>query len=102
VFDVPSKEVRGEHAHRVCGQLLVCLAGSVVVVCDDGTNRQEITLDDRELGVHLPPMVWGTQYRYTRDAVLLVMASHPYDSGDYIRDYDQFLTERRAWEASRR
>jgi hypothetical protein len=39
-------------------------------------------------------MVWGTQYRYSEDAVLLVQASHLYDAGDYIRDYDQFLVEK--------
>ena len=43
-------------------------------------------------------MVWGIQYRYTRDAMLLVLASHPYDPGDYIRDYDQFLAERRQYD----
>jgi UDP-2-acetamido-3-amino-2,3-dideoxy-glucuronate N-acetyltransferase len=96
VFDVPSKEIRGEHAHRRCHQLLMCLAGSVVIVCDDGRARQEILLDDRELALHVPPMVWATQYRYTRDAVLLVMASRPYEPEDYIRDYDQFLRERLA------
>jgi hypothetical protein len=41
-------------------------------------------------------MVWATQYRYSRDAVLLVLASDTYDPDDYIRDYDQFLTELRS------
>jgi UDP-2-acetamido-3-amino-2,3-dideoxy-glucuronate N-acetyltransferase len=95
VFDVPSKEVRGEHAHRECEQFFVCLRGTVAVVCDDGTHRQEFTLDSPELGLYLPPMVWGIQYKYTRDTMLLVLASHAYDAADYIRDYDQFLTERR-------
>ena len=39
-------------------------------------------------------MIWGTQWRYTRDALLLVLASHPYDAADYIRDYEEFLEER--------
>jgi UDP-2-acetamido-3-amino-2,3-dideoxy-glucuronate N-acetyltransferase len=94
IFDVPSKEVRGEHAHRQCHQLLICLRGSVVVLVDDGDNRQEFVLDDLTQGLHLPPMVWGTQYKYTRDAMLLVVASHRYDPADYIRSYDQFLAER--------
>jgi UDP-2-acetamido-3-amino-2,3-dideoxy-glucuronate N-acetyltransferase len=38
----------------------------------------------------MPPMIWGTQYRYSRDAVLMVFASHSYDGDDYIRDYDSF------------
>ncbi|HEY5959195.1 MAG TPA: WxcM-like domain-containing protein [Polyangiaceae bacterium] len=94
VFGVPSKEVRGEHAHRVCKQLLVCLHGSISVVADDSKNRQEFVLDSADLGLYLPPMVWGIQYKYSADATLLVLASHPYDAADYIRDYDAFLAER--------
>jgi UDP-2-acetamido-3-amino-2,3-dideoxy-glucuronate N-acetyltransferase len=101
IFDVPSKEVRGEHAHRICKQFLVCLKGSVAVVCDDGTNRQEFLLDTPELGLYLPPMVWGIQYKYSQDSVLMVFASHGYDPGDYIRNYDQFITERRAYDQKR-
>ena len=43
-----------------------------------------------DVGLYLPPMIWGTQYDYTRDAVLLVFASHSYDNADYIRDYETF------------
>jgi acetyltransferase-like isoleucine patch superfamily enzyme len=100
IFDVPSKEVRGEHAHRQCAQLLICLRGSVAVMVDDSHRRQEFLLDDITMGILLPPMVWGTQYKYTRDAVLLILASHPYDPADYIRDYDEFLDERRRFEAT--
>jgi UDP-2-acetamido-3-amino-2,3-dideoxy-glucuronate N-acetyltransferase len=91
VFDVPSAEVRGEHAHRRCHQFLVCVKGSCSVVADDGRNREEIRLDAPNLGVHLPPMTWGVQYKYSPDAVLLVFASDLYDPADYIRDYDSFL-----------
>ena len=90
VFDVPSVETRGEHAHRQCHQFLICVRGSCAVVADDGANRQEFLLDRQDLGIHLPPMVWGIQYKYSADAVLLVFASHYYDSADYIRDYSQF------------
>ena len=90
VFDVPSVEIRGEHAHKDCHQFLICVRGSCAVVADDGINRQEFLLDRQDLGIHLPPMVWGIQYKYSPDAVLLVFASHYYDSSDYIRDYSQF------------
>jgi acetyltransferase-like isoleucine patch superfamily enzyme/dTDP-4-dehydrorhamnose 3,5-epimerase-like enzyme len=91
VFDVPSRDVRGEHAHRACQQLLVCLRGSVSAVVDDGTSRQEYLLDHPSLGLYMPAMTWGTQYRYSPDAVLLVLASEAYDADDYIRDYETFL-----------
>lgn len=91
VFDVPSVETRGEHAHRQCHQFLICVRGKVSVVADDGVHREEFLLDRPNLGLHLPPMVWGIQYKYSPDAVLLVFASHYYDGGDYIRDYSEFL-----------
>lgn len=93
VHDVPGAEVRGEHAHYVCHQFLICVSGQVHVITDDGTRREEFVLDDNRTGIYLPPMVWGTQYRYSSDCSLLVLASHPYDPDDYIRDYDLFLSE---------
>jgi acetyltransferase-like isoleucine patch superfamily enzyme len=91
VFDVPTKEVRGEHAHRRCQQFLVALRGSIHVLCDDGHDRQEFVLDSPDMGLYMPAMIWGTQYQYTADSVLLVMASHHYDAADYIREYETFL-----------
>jgi len=91
VFDVPSVETRGAHAHRSCHQFLVSVHGSVSVLVDDGTHREEFLLDRPEIGVHIPPLVWGVQYKYSADAALLVFASEYYDAGDYIRDYDEFI-----------
>jgi acetyltransferase-like isoleucine patch superfamily enzyme len=91
VYGVPSKEVRGEHAHRKLHQFLICIHGSCSVIADDGQTREEFVLDDPSIGVHLPPLVWGVQYKYTADAVLLVLASEPYDAADYIRNYSEFL-----------
>lgn len=90
VYNVPSREARGEHAHKECEQFLICVRGSCGVLLDDGQRRVEITLDRPEVGLYMPPMIWGTQYRYSPDAVLLVFASHSYDPDDYIRSYDQF------------
>jgi UDP-2-acetamido-3-amino-2,3-dideoxy-glucuronate N-acetyltransferase len=94
VFDVPSEHVRGEHAHRALQQFLVCVAGRCNVVIDDGVSRHEVVLDSPSKGVYIPPMVWATQYKFTRDAVLLVLASEYYDASEYIRDYDDFLALR--------
>jgi UDP-2-acetamido-3-amino-2,3-dideoxy-glucuronate N-acetyltransferase len=90
VFDVPSREIRGAHAHRECHQFLICVRGSVSVVVDDGDQRQEYLLDRPNLGLYLPPMTWGIQYKYSPDAMLLAFASHNYDPADYLRDYGEF------------
>lgn len=94
VFGVPSIELRGEHAHKKCQQFLICLHGSCRVLLDDGNRRCEVTLDRPDMGVFMPEMIWGTQYRYSPDAVLLVFASRPYEAEDYLRTYDEFLAER--------
>ena len=65
--------------------------GSCSVLADDGAHRQEFRLDHPRLGLYLPPLVWGVQYKFSPATVLLVFASHPYDSADYIRNYDEFL-----------
>jgi len=91
VYDVPSKFVRGEHAHHRCQQFLVCVSGSLRLMLDDGAVREEALLNRPNVGVHVPPMIWMSQYNYSPDAVLLVFASEEYDPADYIRDYDEFL-----------
>lgn len=91
VYDVPSKEVRGERAHRSCAQFMICVSGSMSLVVDDGAHRQEIVLDRPDIGVHMPPMVWAVEYKHSPDAVVLVFASEAYDPGDYIRDYEEFV-----------
>ena len=59
VFDVPSRQVRGEHAHRTLQQFLICTKGSCLVQVDDGQNRSEVQLDSPALGLYIPPMVWA-------------------------------------------
>ena len=90
ISDVPDESIRGEHAHRALHQLLVCLAGSVVAEVSDGAATRCVVLDVPHVGLHIPPMVWGVQHHYTRDAVLMVLASAEYDAADYIRDFAQF------------
>jgi acetyltransferase-like isoleucine patch superfamily enzyme len=92
VYNVPTKEVRGEHAHRRLHQFMVCLKGSCSVVLDDGTDRTQVILDTPTLGLYVPPLLWTTQYNYSGDAILLVLASAPYSPADYIRNYDDYLT----------
>lgn len=91
VYSVPNTRVRGEHAHKKCEQFLLCVSGSVAVIADDGESREEYVLSSPEVGLYMPAGVWGTQYKYSPDAVLLVLASLEYDPEDYIREYDEFL-----------
>lgn len=91
VFDVPSRGVRGEHAHKELYEYLICVKGSVSVLLDDSFVRKEVCLDQPNLGLYIPPRVWRVMYKYSSDAILLVLASHEYSSDDYIREYGKFL-----------
>jgi UDP-2-acetamido-3-amino-2,3-dideoxy-glucuronate N-acetyltransferase len=91
ISGVPEGQPRGIHAHRVCAQFLICVSGSVRAMVDNGDRREVLLLDSPAQGLFMPPMTWGTQYDYSPDAVLLVLASHIYDADDYIHDYDEFL-----------
>lgn len=91
VSGVPDRKVRGSHAHRATWQALWCVEGSVRCLVDDGRSRAEVLLAPHGRALVMPPMTWGTQYRYTSDAVLNVAASAPYDADDYVRDYGDFL-----------
>lgn len=91
LMNIPEGEARGTHAHRRCEQFLICMSGSVTAVVDDGTRHQELVLDRPTVGLYMPALTWGTQYGYSSDAMLVVLASDPYDADDYIEDYDEFL-----------
>lgn len=90
VFNVPNEKIRGEHAHRSCHQFLICVKGACSVVVDDGSSRCEVRLDSPDVGIHLPPLTWGVQYKYSADAVLLVFTSDYYNPSDYVRSYSEF------------
>jgi UDP-2-acetamido-3-amino-2,3-dideoxy-glucuronate N-acetyltransferase len=96
LFGVPAGEARGIHAHKSCQQFLVCMTGSVTAVVDDGSHRQEFVLDRPTLGLYMPALTWGTQYNYSADAMLVVLASERYDAADYLEDYDEFVALRAA------
>jgi UDP-2-acetamido-3-amino-2,3-dideoxy-glucuronate N-acetyltransferase len=91
IYDVPAGEERGAHAHHELHEVLVCVHGRVTVAVDDGRRGAELVLDRPSLGLYLPPLVWRTHRDHSPGAVLMGLASHPFDAGDYIRDHDAFV-----------
>jgi len=86
--------LRGRHAHRQCGQILICLTNSCRVSCDDGRARKQFCLDNPAKGLYVPPSIW-TDQTYDEAAILLVLCDRPYEPEDYIREYDEFLRYRK-------
>lgn len=100
IFDTTPGTVRGRHAHRRLSQVLVCVSGACTIVCElpDGT-RSEHRLDWPTKGLVIEGVVWREMKDFSKDAVLMVLASEHYDPTDYIRDYGEF---RRACDLSAR
>jgi len=96
IYSVPVPSVRAQHAHLNCHQFLVCASGEITVEtvgrAGDHSSawRRTYQLDDPTDGLYIPPMNWTILSDFSDDAVLLVMASQPYDPDDYIRDYEEF------------
>lgn len=91
VYDVAEGTARGQHAHRVCSQMLLAAAGALTVTVDDGSDRIDVRLDRPEVGLFVPKGTWCVLHAFTPGAVLAVAASHPYDAEDDIKDYDEYL-----------
>jgi hypothetical protein len=92
LYDVPTEESRGAHAHLRLHQFLICLAGSFDVAVDDGEFVATIHLNRPWKGLHIPPMIWAAEVNFDPGSLCLVLTSDTYDESDYIRDYDQFIS----------
>ena len=91
LYEMPPDTLRGAHAHRQLEQLIIAVGGGFDVCVDDGANKATFRLEDPSVGLYIGPMVWRDLINFSGDAVCLVLASLPYDEGDYYRDYDEFL-----------
>ncbi len=91
LYDVPTGNSRGAHAHKTLQQVLICLAGSFDVVLDDGIRQRTVHLNRPWRGLYMPPMIWGAEANFDPGAVCLVLASELYSEADYYRDYPAYL-----------
>lgn len=91
IYDVPTGESRGAHAHHKLHQFLICLSGSFNVKIDDGVNKKTIHLNRPWQGLYVPPLIWAAETDFDPGSVCISLVSELYDEGDYIRDYQKFL-----------
>jgi dTDP-4-dehydrorhamnose 3,5-epimerase-like enzyme len=86
VRDVPAGTLRGGHAHVRAQQLLVCLAGTVAVELRHAGERHQVELCNAAHALLVTAGVWARQRYSGPDAVLMVMASEPYDADAYLSE----------------
>jgi hypothetical protein len=96
LYDVPGGESRGAHAHKILHQFIVSVMGAFDVVMEDGSETRRVRLDRAYYGLHVPPMIWSHEENFSSGGICLVLASHPYDPDDYIREYDAYLKAKKS------
>lgn len=78
------KSVRGGHRHKKTEQAVICMKGSCSVFSSDGTEQRQFFLDSADQCLLLSPEDWHQMHNFTDDALLMVLASEPFDDNDYI------------------
>ena len=91
VLNLEEGSSRGKHAHKVCNQLISCVAGRIKLSCDDGFIRKEIEMTPMSQGILVPAGVWAEQLCLEKGSVIIVFCDQSYDEEDYINHYDEFL-----------
>lgn len=94
IYDVPGGEQRGGHAYKSLQEVIIALSGSFDVVVNDGTGEQRITLNRSYYGLYIPAMMWRHLENFSTNSVAFIVADQPYNEGDYIRDFNDFKTNR--------
>ena len=86
--------VRGKHSNRKSEFVLFNIKGrSKVRTIDEENNTVVYELNEPNQGIYLPKMVWKEMYDFTEDSVLMVLTNEYYDTEEYIRNFDDFVTE---------
>ena len=93
IWGTPKEVVRGFHAHRKLEQVIICVAGNCDFILDDGKKRETVHLDTPSQGLYIKHNIWREFTNFSKDCVILVLASEHYDEADYIRDYEAFKRE---------
>ena len=91
LYNVPVDAERGGHAHQELEQVVFALSGSFRMKIDDGHKKSEYWLRDPRKGLYINRMIWREMDSFSQGAVCMVLASHPYDESDYIRDNKKFV-----------
>lgn len=95
LYDVPGGECRGGHAYRENQEFIVAMSGSFDVVLDDGVEKQTFTLNRSYYGLYVPKGLWREMENFSTNSLALILSSTDYDADDYVRDYEEFLKQKR-------
>ena len=92
IYDVPGGEKRGGHAYKKLEEVIIALSGSFNLVCNSFQGeKRKFYLNRSYKAVYVPGNTWRELKSFSTNAVVLVLASRPFSSNDYIYDISDFF-----------
>ena len=89
-YFTPEDVKRGGHAHYKLRQILLAVAGKIIVTTELlSGEKNEFILDKPNFGLFIPQMCWR-EMQYSHNAVQVCIASMEFRENDYIREYNKF------------
>lgn len=89
-YFTPEDVERGGHAHYELEQILVAVAGKIIVNTEmPGGIKNTFILEAPHQGLLIPKLCWRGM-KYSHNAVQMCIASLEYEEKDYIRNYKEF------------
>jgi dTDP-4-dehydrorhamnose 3,5-epimerase-like enzyme len=76
--------IRGGHRHKQTIQAAICIQGSCEIHNNDNISQEIFLLDKPNKCLILSPHDWHYMHAFTKDAILMVLASEHFDPEDYI------------------
>lgn len=92
IYNIPDRHTkRGGHAHKGVKEVIIALAGSFEAICDDGFKKSRFPMNQSDVGLYVPEMVWMEIVDFSSGAVCLVLSSEHYSEANYVRKYSDFI-----------
>ena len=92
IYGSDNDVVRGKHANRRSGFVLINVSGTSKVKVDNGKTADIFELNEPHTGIYIPKMLWKDMYDFSPNSVLLVLSDEKYDPEEYIKDYDEYVS----------
>jgi dTDP-4-dehydrorhamnose 3,5-epimerase-like enzyme len=92
IYDVPGGQIRGGHSYYKNQEIIIALSGSFDVVLDDGISSKTYSLNRSYYGLYVPTGIWRHMENFSTNSLGFIVASTEYDSLDYERDYEKFVS----------
>lgn len=83
IWGAKEDAIRGKHSHKSLEQLIVCISGSCDFILKCDGKQENIHLDQPSQGLYIGNNVWREFTNFSKDCVIMVLASQVYKKDDY-------------------